>query len=463
MVKVLSAKINCLFTMLLTTNLKYVLYVTMLLLFSNTTVKAQYVSEYMNDSSRFQLHFQQTVVTQNHLYFSAPYSGVNSLQQKEDAATSLTTTLYTGFKLFKYTTVYFNPEIAGGAGLSKATGIAGFANGETFRVGNPKPQVYVARLYFDQYIPLSKNTKYVEEGTNQLAGIRPEEYLRVIGGRFAISDFFDNNSYSHDPRTQFLNWSLMGNGAYDYAANTRGYTWGGVLELGLKSWSFRAAAAMVPRTANASNMDPDLKNALAKQVEAQYNWGTQRTGSIRVLAFHNKAFMGVYSQAILVGQQTSTTPDITLTRKVGNTKWGFGVNAEQQLTQNMGVFARASWNDGTNETWMFTEIDNSASLGVSGNGSRWKRGEDTWGVASVSNGISTDHRNYLAAGGHGFMVGDGRLNFGREYIAEAFYNIMVKNNLFFITPDYQFVLNPAYNKDRQGPVHLFALRVHVNF
>jgi len=433
------------------------LYIVLLILVSAATVHAQL----LNDSSRFQVHFQQTVVTQGHTGFKAPYEGSHSLSQSEDAQTSLTTTLYTGIKTWKYGAIYFNPEIAGGAGLSGATGIAGFTNGETFRVGNPKPQVYVARLYLDQYIPLTRNSSYQEEDINRLAGNIPDKYLRIVGGRFAVSDFFDCNTYSHDPRTQFLNWSLMGNGAYDYAANTRGYTWGGMLELGLTNWSFRAAAAMVPRTANASHMDPDLANALAKQAEIEYRWGAAKKGAIRLLLFHNKANMGTYTTTVDMAQQTGSTPDITLTRKAGNTKYGAGINVEQQLTENTGLFARASWNDGKHETWMFTEIDNSVSAGISGNGARWKRAGDTWGVAVVSNGISTDHQQYLKAGGSGFMIGDGNLTYGRESIAEVFYNAMFHDH-FFITPDYQFVVNPAYNKDR-GPVHIFALRVRTTF
>jgi high affinity Mn2+ porin len=418
-------------------------------------------AQVLNDSSRFQLHFQQTVVTQGHSWLRASYSGTNSLNQTEDAQTSLTTTLYTGAKLWKYGYVYFNPEIAGGSGLSSARGIAGFSNGETFRVGNPKPQVYVARLYFDQYFALTDKTSYHEEDVNQLAGNMPDQYLRIVGGRLAVSDFFDCNAYSHDPRTQFLNWSLMGNGAYDYAANTRGYTWGGMIELGLTLWSFRFAATMVPRTANASHMDPDLNNALAKQVEAEYRWGTSKKGAARFLLFHNKASMGTYTDAVMLAQQTGSTPDITLTRTAGNTKYGAGVNIEQQLTANTGMFARASWNDGKHETWMFTEIDNSLSVGISGTGSRWKRVDDVWGIAAVSNGISTNHQQYLKAGGYGFMVGDGNLSYARENIAEVFYNAAFHSH-FFITPDYQFVVNPAYNKDR-GPVHIFALRVRTTF
>ncbi|MES2689057.1 MAG: carbohydrate porin [Bacteroidota bacterium] len=315
-------------------------------------VKAQTQS----DTTWYQLRFQQTVVTQYHPGFSAAYSGANSLQQHEEAQTSLTTTFYTGAKIFRNTFIYFNPEIAGGAGLRRATGVAGFPNGETFRVGNPKPQIYVARLFIEKYIPLGMEKSYRGEEYNAVAAYIPEKYIRLIGGRFAISDFFDNNSFSHDPRTQFLNWSLMGNGAFDYAANTRGYTWGAVAELKLNKVSLRYAASMVPRTANASNMDPDLKNALAQQAEADYRWGTKRKGVIRFLAFMNRADMGVYKNAVALASQNSDTPDVILTRQKGNRKYGFGVNVEKEISDYAGVFARASYNDGRTETWMFTKL-----------------------------------------------------------------------------------------------------------
>lgn len=419
----------------------------------------QLMADIGKDSTRFQLHFQQTVVTQYHPEFGAKYSGTNSMSKVEEAQTSLTTTFFTGLRLAKNTALYFNPEIAGGAGLSRATGMAGFPNGETFRVGNPKPQVYAARIYVSQYIPLTKEREAVEEDFNQLAGYIPKKYIRIVVGRFAMSDFFDNNSYSHDPRTQFLNWSLMGNGAYDYAANTRGYTWGGVAELGLNNWAFRIGIGMVPTTANASIMDGNIKQAHALQAEVERSWGTTKKGAVRLLVYQNAANMGNYQRAV---SEANGTPDIISTRKYGRTKTGVGINVEQKITTNMGLFARASWNDGTNETWMFTEIDRSASVGVLGNASAIKKPLDTWGIATVLNGISKDHQQYLAAGGTGFMVGDGKLNYAPEMILELFYNASIHEDHFFITPDYQFVINPAYNKDR-GPIHLLGIRVHVRF
>jgi high affinity Mn2+ porin len=415
------------------------------------------------DSSRFQLHFQQTVVTQYHPDFNEKYSGPKSMAQHEDAQISLTTTCFTGVRLSPNTVVYFNPEIAGGAGLSGATGVAGFTNGETFRIGNPKPQVYVARFYLSHYFPLSNDRTIQFDAWNQLAGSIPTKYIRVVAGRFAVSDFFDNNSYSHDPRSQFLNWALMGNGAFDYAANTRGYTYGSVVEIGLENYAFRIGAAMVPREANLSNMDPNIGQAHALQAEAEYHWGpSTKPGVVRVLVYQNSANMGNYQQAVNGGLQSGVVPDIISTRQVGRTKTGIGINLEKRLTPLLGVFARASINDGKNETWMFTEIDQSVSGGVLGNTNFKNRKSDTWGIAGIVNGISKDHQALLVNGGNGFMIGDGALTYAPEIILEMFYNADVHDDHFYITPDYQFIVNPAYNSDR-GPIHVLGIRVHTRF
>jgi high affinity Mn2+ porin len=407
------------------------------------------------------IHFQQTVITQYHPDFYAPYSDTFSLQPKNEAQTSLTTTFFLGFRLWKGAKLYINPEMAGGSGFSQARGIAGFTNGETFRIGNPKPHAYLARFYIRQIINLSKEKEFLTEGANQLACEQPTSYLSVSFGKYSIADFFDNNKYAHDPRTQFMNWALMSNGAWDYPANTRGYTWGLTMELVKPKWALRAASTLVPKSANGNIMDLNLKYAKSETVEFQKKYSLlKKSGKIRLLGFFTQADMGSYKLAIETAQ--NSRPDITATRKAGRTKYGWGINIEQEVTNSIGLFARASWNDGRNETWAFTEIDQSGSIGLLFNGSIWKRNEDILGVAFVSNGISKDHRNYLASGGHGFMIGDGKLNYAHETIGELFYNFHLHDQHFWISPGYQFVLNPAYNRDR-GPVHVFSLRIHVEF
>lgn len=408
-------------------------------------------------TGNWSLHFQQTVVTQWHAGFSAPYSGAYSLQPREKAKTSLTTTAFIGRRLWRGGAVYFNPELAGGSGLSQARGIAGFTNGETFRIGDPAPHLYVARAYLHQLWALGPETETVEDGPNGLPGPQPTRYLALSVGKFSVADFFDQNRYSHDPRSQFLNWSLMSNGAWDYPANTRGYTVGAVAEWVTPVAALRVASTLVPEQANGPTLNPHYRKAHAETAELTrtYRGAGGRTGTVRLLGFRNVANMGSYRHAL-----AREDLDLPATRRVGRSKYGLGLNAEQELTDWLGAFGRASWNDGRHETWAFTEIDQSGSLGLVAGGQRWHRPDDALGVAVVANGISGPHRQFLAAGGHGFMVGDGQLRYGPEAIAEVYYAFSLPRQHVSISPDYQFVLNPGYNRDR-GPVHVLAARVHV--
>jgi high affinity Mn2+ porin len=274
-----------------------------------------------------------------------------------------------------------------------------------------------------------------------------------------VADIFDNNTYSHDPRTQFWNWSLMSAGAWDYAANTRGYTWGAAAEYHAPQWALRLGAALEPETANGPYMDMNISKANALMIELERSYSLlNKKGKIRLIGFHNSAFMGSYSKTL---QDTNLHLDVTRSRSYSNDKSGFALNLEQSLSENSGLFARLSWNDGKNETWAFTEIDKSFSLGFVNTGAKWKRPADHFGIAIVVNGLSDLHRDYLATGGVGFIIGDGKLNYAPEQIAEINYNISITPQ-FSLCPDYQFVLNPAYNRDR-GPIHLLGLRAHAEF
>ena len=339
------------------------------------------------------LHFQQTLIDQWHNNLSTPYSGDYSLADRESAKLSFTSTLFIGRRLWKGAAVYFNPEVAGGSGLSGARGIAGFTNGETFRIGDPSPNLYLARLYLRQTFALGTATDVDEDDLNQLAGPRPQRYFAINLGKFSSADFFDQNSYSHDPRTQFLNWSLMSAGAWDYAANTRGYTVGGVLEYVTPDFALRFASTLLPTYANGPVLDFHYGTAHAETLELtkSYRLGG-RPGTVRALGFRNVAAMASYRSAVALGQATSTQPDVVAVRQAGHTKVGFGLNAEQEITKEVGLFARLSYNDGRNETWAFTEIDQSASLGVVSTGDRWQRPDDRLGAAVVVNGISAEHR-----------------------------------------------------------------------
>ena len=419
----------------------------------------QLVKGQQDSSKWYTLHFQLTTVTQNHQTIKAPYSGPKSLQQKEKPSTSLTTTLFAGVKLFKNTELFVNPEMAGGEGMSGATGIAGFPNGETFRVGSTKPVIYLARAYLRHVIPLGSEKQWIDDDANTIASVTPKKYIAVYAGKLSLGDFFDDNSYSHDPREQFLNWSLMSAGAYDYAADVRGYTYAFVTEYVSPSWEARIATALLPEEANGAALDWKYSKSFSWQGEVVRKWNDQHphTTILRLIGFFNRSKMGNYNEALKYA-----IPDVIATRMYSRNKWGWVINAERQVGKSSGAFGRLSWNDGKNETWCFTEIDQSASFGYALKGNGWKRNDDELGIAVIGNGISKDHQNFLAAGGSGFIVGDGKLNYAPELIAELYYKLLVLKGKIAISPDYQFVLNPAYNKDR-GPVHVIGLRFHTEW
>jgi len=404
----------------------------------------------------YNFHFQATIISQTYLPFSAPYSGQNSLKTGGDTENSLTATFFFGTRLWKNASLYANPEMSGGAGVSKATGLAGFTNGEIYRVGDPKPAIYFARLYFNQKISLSHQNTYTEDGLNQIVEKKPSRYLNLSFGKFSVADYYDLNRFSHDPRSSFLNWSLMSNGAWDYPANTRGYTYAGILEFISPAWSVRLSTAAVPTEANGQELEYRINKAHSETLEGEHSFkmGSQ-SGILRFLAFRTVANMGNYALAT-----SSIHPDITQTREYGRTKLGLGINWEQNINSTLGFMFRASFNDGKNETWAFTEIDRSISTAFVQKGNLWNRPNDMAGLALVVNGLSPEHKNYLAAGGYGFIIGDGQLRYGTENILEAHYNFSVFKS-FNLSPDYQVVLNPGYNKDRKGPIHFFAIRAHI--
>lgn len=416
----------------------------------------------------FSIHAQTTIVSQYKLPFRAPYSGPHSLSPERENRVSVTSTFYLGSRLGRNSFLFINPELAGGEGLSQTLGLGGAANGETFRIGHPRPAIYLARLFFQQVINLaSENPKATDrdidlfkgDDLNQVASFVPEKYLNIVLGKISIADYFDDNSFCHDPRTEFLNWALMASGAWDYPANTRGYTPSAVIELFTPRWEGRVGFSMLPTAANGHIMDPNIGRAFGLTFEQAWHYRFFRQpGTLRLLAFYNTARMGSYTEALF---QDPLAPDITLTRRYGRTKGGLALNLEQFIREGSGFFLRLSWNDGRNETWAFTEIDHSLACGVSLQGILPGVKEDRWALAYALNGLSPYHRNYLQKGGRGFMLGDGTLHYGYEQIMETFYRFPLKEGLFFLTLDYQLILNPGYNRDRKGPVHVFSVRTHV--
>lgn len=412
-------------------------------------------------TQRANLHFQTTYIYQYKPVFNAAYSGPHSIVNTEEKQNSLTATLFFGLRLWRGAEIYINPELAGGSGLSGAFGMGASTNGETFRVGDPAPSLYLARSYFKQTISLkSGQYEWIADDGNQLHIKESSRFIRFYAGKFSIGDLLDNNAYANSPREQFLNWALMSNSAWDYAANLRGYTVGAGVMLQWDKMSYKLVMAAEPKTANANELNYDF--GMARGLNAEITRAItihKRPGNVRLLLYHNEANMGTYRTSINDAAGT-IAPDITLTRKYGTTKNGFGINYDQVLTSAVGLFARVGWNDGKAETWAFTESDRTLSAGVNLDGKIWHRDPDNIGIGMVGNALSKDHREYLAAGGLGFQLGDGKLNYAPEMVAEIYYNCHPVAAGLWLTADYQFAMNPGYNKDR-GPLSVFSFRLHV--
>ena len=408
------------------------------------------------ETPAWSIHFQATSIGQWHDSFASLYEGANSLPSHPERRVSLTGTIFIDYRLNSHWDFVANPEIAGGKGFGQVTGIAGFTNGEIPRVASATPALYPARAFVRYTAPLGgEEVEPIEDGPNQTAASLPVNRTTTIAGRFALTDFFDNNTYSHDPRTQFMNWSLMYNGAWDYPADVRGYTIGIYQELHTRTWALRAAMAMEPTVANGPTLDTRVGRNSGQVVEFERDLKPfSKPAAVRLLGFLNREDAGTYREAM----QTAGTPDLGPTRRNGTIKYGFGLNVEQALSTDAGVFARYGWNDGKTETWAFTEIDRSLSAGFTLRGRAWRRPADVIGIGAVQNYISGDHRTFLAAGGYGFIIGDGRLNYHPEQILESYYAFHVTKQ-WTVTADYQHINNPAYNRDR-GPVEVASLRLH---
>jgi high affinity Mn2+ porin len=413
-----------------------------------------------HDPERWNLFYQATSIGDYHGTFPSPYQGPFSLQDTPERDVSLTTTLFLGLRLERNTQLYFDPEIAGGKGFSGVNGMANAPNGELPRVASATPKPYLARLYVSHDFGFGDEKEAVDSDANQLAGERPVNRYTITVGRFTVTDFFDNNRYTHDPRTQFMGWAVMYNGAWDYPADTRGYTWGWVHELHLRHWSFRYSSTAMPRVANGLRFDRRLFRDRGDVIEGEYRYQLRNhPGTVRLLGYQNHADAGNYAAAIRLAKEDGGMPDVTATRRVGTLKYGAGLNFEQELTKEIGVFGRVGWNDGKTESFAFTAIDRLATAGISVNGQRWHRKDDNVATELTVAGLSAVHSQYLALGGHDFLIGDGALRYGPEYVWESFYNARLFPG-FFASFDLQHVNNPAYNRDR-GPLWIESLRLHV--
>jgi high affinity Mn2+ porin len=403
------------------------------------------------------VHFQATTIPQGDLPVHSPYQGPLSLVGAAQLRTSLTGTIFAGARLWQGAELYVNPEMAGGRGLSGVNGIAGSPNGEMPRVGNPDETLYLGRLFLRHNFALGTAVESVAPDQNQLAGMRPTDRITVTAGNFSAEDLFDNNAYAHDPRGQFMNWTLMANGAWDYPADTRGYTWGGAVEASRGAWTARAGLFLMPTYANGPDFDTKYMtedHGVVSELERRQDFDGLK-GAVRVLGYINTAKMGDYSEALA---EMPVDPSVISTRQVGRIKYGFGLSADQQLAPDVGAFLRLGWDDGHTESFAFTPIDRTASVGLSVQGRRWGRPDDTFAIATVVNGLSQIHREYLAAGGLDFDLGDGALSYSPEWILETYY--LYKLPLGFeLTLDFQGIQNPGYNRDR-GPAAIGSVRLH---
>lgn len=420
-------------------------------------------------SKNWTFHYQSTAIKQFHSAHHFKYAGAFSLDSNKEANLSLTATIFIGRRLWKNAAIFFAPEITGGSGFSATHGIAGFPNGEIYRVGSPAPVPFTSRVYFQQTFAL-KGSGYSqqEDAAMRLRGAIPDSRITVNIGKFCLADFFDDNTYNHDARSQFMNWSMMANGAWDFAADTRGYTSGLEIELIKPKYAIKFAFTQMPKQANAMKMDWDLlkTNAMALEFSTKYKLFAE-PGVIRITGYRNSGRAPKYkdaTQGLLRGDSTlaSIINGSTLGTKFGGIKYGYGINIEQPVIKNIGAFARYGWNDGKTASWAFTDIDETIQLGINACGKLWGRPDDAFGLAVSSNGISKDFQAYLKAGGSGIIIGDGNLNYGREQVFETFYNARLCTNLS-LSADYQLILNPAYNIDRKGPISIPGIRAHIEF
>lgn len=414
-----------------------------------------------NDPEWYSLHLQGTAIFQGHPGFhSAIPDAPQSMKSHGEILDTADVTLFAGVRVGDLE-LYANPEMDQGFGLSNTFGVAGFTSGEAYKVGAHEPYFQLPRLFGRYVVGLGGDAQPVEDGPNQLAGSSDFNSVIFTFGKFSVVDIFDNNTYAHDPRADFLNWSIIDMGAFDYAANAWGYTYGGAAEWTQNWWTLRAGLFDMSRQPN----DKYLMRGFGQyqtvfEAEERHKiYG--HSGKVKALFFVSSAEMGFYQDAIALGNQTSTTPSTALVRH-RQFRPGGGINAEQEITSSLGAFLRASMNDGTKETYEFTEINRSLSGGLSLKGDQWSRPDDTVGLGGAINAISTQAQQYLSAGGQGILVGDGQLpSYEAEKIIEAYYKAALVPGIA-LTANYQRAINPAYNAVR-GPIDFYALRLQAEY
>jgi high affinity Mn2+ porin len=405
------------------------------------------------------VHGQTTLVTQYAAPFSAPYRGANSLAPNKVRET-WDATAFVGLRLWEGAEAWVNAEIDQGYGLSGTLGVAGFTSGEAYKKGADYPYTRLHRAFVRQTIDLGGDMQKLDAGINQFSGTQTSDRLVFTVGKFGVGDIFDTNKYAHDPRSDFLNWSIIDAGTFDYAAEAWGYSLGAAAEWYQGNWTLRGGVFDMSIVPNSTDLDPNFGQfQWVGEIEHRHElWG--QPGKIAVTGFLSRGRMGSYQDAIQLAQLTGEPTDIAAVRQY-RSRGGISLNLEQQIAPDVGLFARAGWANGSIEPYEFTDIDRTISAGLSVQGNRWGRPDDTWGIGGVVNGISKQHQAFLNAGGLGILVGDGQLpRPGAEQILETYYSFPV--SFWRVAFDYQLIVNPAYNRDR-GPVSVFATRLHAQF
>jgi high affinity Mn2+ porin len=413
------------------------------------------------------LGLQANIIYQNMPSFSSPYEGQNSLTSKNGDGHGHTETygVYLGSQIAPSLQTYLDTEQARGNGISHAVGLGGITDGDVIRQGSADLGTgpYIARFFLRYLIPLSQgNDPVATRGMDQLPGNEPGSRVEMKLGKMASTDDFDLNRYANNTRTQFMNWGLINNTAWDFAADTRGYSYGVLIALVEPSWKLAFGSYQMPTEANGNEFDGHLDKSRGCNLELTLK--PNQIGTImRFLAYRNQARMGNYEEATAKGLAASTIPDIASDDRLGRSKYGFGFNVEQPLADEgeTGAFARIGWNDGHTEDFAYTEVDRHLSTGIQLSGTHWGRTDDRLGIAYVWHGLSPEHRDYLAAGGSGFLLGDGRLNYGLEQVFETYYRVQF-GQYAQLSPDFQYIQSPGYNRDR-GPVEVYSLRLRLSY
>ncbi len=403
-------------------------------------------------------HAQNTDIVDGHPGFPADYSGANSLGNGSQIQETVSLDLFGGLRLWPGAEAHVDGLLWQGYGFNNTLGAEGFPNGEAYRVGTQLPNVNFARLFLRQTIGLGGEQEEIPDGQLTLASKQDVSRITFTVGRMSVGDIFDTNAYANDPRTQFLNWAFINNEAWDYPADSLGYITGATIELNQPSWAIRYGFFQVPQSANGVGTDQDLLKGwgMVSELERRYTIGGH-PGTVRLLAFLNRAQMGSYEEAVDSGTQPAVFP----ASPGYHYKYGFGLNFEQELTKDVGAFSRLGWSNGETQSWMFSDVDYAASLGLSIKGSSWGRPDDTVGLAGVYSGISKIHQQFLADGGTGILAGDGALSYSGEEAFETYYSFQIREGINF-TLDYQFINNPAFNTAR-GPVSVFSARLHFEY